>query len=61
MIQNPKTPAIWGIRNLSQETWTATALDDTTKQIANNEVLVIPKTKSIDFFGNSKATIANPD
>ena len=56
VIRNPKNQQIWGLKNLSSTTWTATATDDATKQIASGDVLVIAKTKSIDF-GNCIATV----
>ncbi len=34
VVQNPKNPNIWGIRNLTQNSWTATFPDGTMKEIA---------------------------
>jgi hypothetical protein len=56
VIRNPDRPQIWGLRNLSTVTWTATAQDGTEKAIAKGEVLVIARTKSINF-GNCVAVI----
>ncbi len=56
VIRNPDKPQIWGLRNLSPATWTATLLDGATKEIAHNDVLIIAKTKDIDF-GNCTASI----
>jgi hypothetical protein len=56
VIRNPDKPQIWGLRNLSASAWTATAQDGTAKAIAKGDVLVIAKTKNIDF-GNCMATI----
>jgi hypothetical protein len=56
VIRNPDKPQIWGLRNLSPKPWTATVLDGSAKQIANGDVLIIARTKSI-AFGNCKATI----
>jgi hypothetical protein len=58
VIRNTKNPQIWGIKNLSERTWTATDTDDASKQIAQGEVAVILKTKSIDF-GNGSIIIKN--
>jgi DNA-binding helix-hairpin-helix protein with protein kinase domain len=56
VIRNPKNPQIWGMRNVGPTPWTATADDGSTKTLANGDVLVIVKTKSINF-GNCTATI----
>jgi DNA-binding helix-hairpin-helix protein with protein kinase domain len=56
VIRNPKRPQIWGLRNLSPTTWTAMAQDGTEKVIANGDVLVIAKTKSVNF-GNCVAGV----
>ncbi|MDR0497667.1 MAG: hypothetical protein LBH42_08645, partial [Treponema sp.] len=56
VLRNPDKPQIWGLRNLSPAAWTITDNDGSTKTIAKGEVLVIAKTKSIDF-GNCKAVI----
>jgi hypothetical protein len=58
VIRNLDKPQIWGLRNLSPTTWTATALDGTTKEIVSNGVLIIAKTKIINF-GNSSAVVKN--
>jgi serine/threonine protein kinase len=56
VIRNPDKPQIWGLRNLSPTPWTATAQDSTAKTIANGDVLVIARTKSINF-GNCAGAI----
>jgi len=56
IIRNPKNEQLWGLKNLSDRTWTVTATDDTNKTIAKDEVAVIVKMKSIDF-GTSTAII----
>jgi hypothetical protein len=56
VIRNPDKPQIWGLRNLSPVKWTSTGLDGTIKETANGDVLVITRTKSIDF-GNCTAEI----
>jgi hypothetical protein len=58
VMRNPQKPQIWGLRNLSLVTWTATAQDGSTKAIANGDVLVIARTKSVDF-GNCVATVTS--
>lgn len=49
VVRNIKNPAIWGLRNLSGYTWIAETFDGVQKEIKNNEVLVIMKTKSVKF------------
>ena len=44
-----KNPAIWGLRNLSDEIWNAESKDGAQKPIAKNEVMVVTKTKQIHF------------
>lgn len=56
VIRNPKKPQIWGVRNISNSGWKATSHDGSDKTIANGEVVVITKTKSIDF-GNCIAKV----
>jgi serine/threonine protein kinase len=57
VIRNPKNPALWGLKNLSNQTWNVTSSDDTTKQVANGEVLLIVKTKAIDFGGGGDKAV----
>jgi len=56
VLRNPDKPQIWGLRNLSTTAWTATNADGTTRTVGNGDVLVIARTKSINF-GNCTATI----
>jgi hypothetical protein len=56
VLRNPDKPQIWGLKNLSSASWQITAEDGTNKTIAKGEVLVIAKTKSINF-GNCVAKI----
>lgn len=49
VIRNPKNPAIWGLRNISDKTWNAKAKDGSVKQIGKNDVLVITRTEQIEF------------
>ena len=49
VIRSMKNPAIWGLRNLSDEIWNAESRDGTQKPIAKNEVMVVTKTKQIHF------------
>lgn len=49
VIRNPKNPAIWGLRNLSDEVWQVETKDGNVKNIGKNEVLVVTKAKQIHF------------
>ena len=49
VIRNPKNPAIWGLRNLSDEVWQVETKDGNIKNIGKNEVLVVTKAKQIHF------------
>jgi serine/threonine protein kinase len=56
VIRNPDKPQIWGLRNLSPVSWTATMQDGMEKAITKDDVLVIARTKSVSF-GNCTAGI----
>lgn len=56
VIRNPKNPAIWGLRNLSDSIWTVENKDGSVKQIAKNEVLVVTRAIKISFL-NCTGTI----
>ncbi len=56
IIRNPKQPAIWGLRNLSEQAWNVEYKDTTMKSLKKNEVAVITKIKKIQFK-NCVATI----
>ncbi len=49
VIRNPKQPAIWGLRNLSDSAWNTEYKDGTYKLIAKGEVAVVTKIKQIRF------------
>jgi serine/threonine protein kinase len=57
VIRNPDKPQIWGLRNLSSAIWVTTSTSNVNKSISKGEVLVIIKTKSINF-NNCIATIS---
>lgn len=52
VIRNPKNPAIWGLRNVSDKPWKAVMIDGTSKIIDKNQVMLIVKTKSVEICGN---------
>ena len=49
VIRNPKNPAIWGLRNLSDAVWNIENTDGTIKALGKNDVAVIVKIKQISF------------
>ena len=49
VIRNPKQPAIWGLRNLSEQAWNVEYKDGTLISLGKNEVAVITKIKQIHF------------
>lgn len=49
VVRNPDKPQIWGLRNLTAGPWMAEAHDGAVKPVKPGEVLVIARTKRIDF------------
>lgn len=56
VVRNPKNPQLWGLVNKSKKAWVVTYTDNTVKTIAPNEVVLIIKTREINF-GNCIAKI----
>jgi len=56
VIRNPDKPQIWGLKNLSPKPWNVTDMNGESKPIESGGVLVIARTKSIDF-GNCTAAV----
>jgi serine/threonine protein kinase len=57
VIQNKNNPNLWGLRNLSPDTWLCTMPDGTTKNVNNNEVVPVFKDVKITFAGGVKGEI----
>jgi serine/threonine protein kinase len=57
VIQNKNNPLIWGLRNLTQESWIATMPGGISKSILSNEVIPIYKDVSIVFNGGKRGDI----
>ena len=57
VIQNKNNPLIWGLRNLTQESWVVTMPDGTNKEIPTNGVVPIYKDVSIVFNGGQRGVI----
>lgn len=57
VIQNKNNPALWGLRNLSADSWMCTMPDGTQKNISTNEVIPIFKGISLVFAGGMKGEI----
>ncbi len=53
IIRNPKQPAIWGLRNVSEQAWNVTYKDGTLKSLGPNEVAVVTKIKQLHFPNGS--------
>ena len=53
VIRNKKTPAVWGVRNLSDDVWEAAMPDGSKKTVAPGSVLPIFRNVSIDFGGRT--------
>ncbi len=49
IIRNPKQPSVWGLRNLSGQTWNVEYKDGGVKSLAHNDVVVVTKIKRIIF------------
>ncbi len=49
VIRNPKQPAVWGLRNLSAQTWNVAYKDGSIKPLAPKEVAVVTKIDKIHF------------
>ncbi len=49
VIRSRNSPAIWGLRNLSAESWQVENRDGTQKSVAKGEVLVVTRAKQIHF------------
>lgn len=47
--RNPKNPAMWGLRNVSDIVWNAETLDGTLKPIAKGQIVPITAIKAIHF------------
>jgi len=57
VIQNKNNPALWGLRNLSSDSWMCNMPDGTQKNIMNNEVVPLFKGISLVFAGGLKGEI----
>ncbi len=57
VIQNKNNPDLWGIRNISFETWIMTLPDGVTRNINNNEVVPVFENVKILFAGGVSAEI----
>ncbi|MBQ1516699.1 MAG: hypothetical protein IIZ46_00645 [Clostridia bacterium] len=49
VVRSKNRPDVWGLRNLSDNTWNVTLKDGTTAEIPNGKVQIIVNAKSIDF------------
>ena len=56
VAQHPKQPDVWGLRNLSQDTWTVTRQDGTVLQVCPGKSLTITLGVEINF-GRAKGEI----
>lgn len=54
VIQNKNNPNLWGLRNLSTDSWLCTMPDGTPKNVQNNEVVPVFKEVKIAFTGGLK-------
>ncbi len=57
IIQNKNNPSLWGLRNLSTDTWIATMPDNTQRNIKSTEVVPILKGVSVMFASGVKGEI----
>ena len=57
VVQNKLNPVLWGLRNLTSESWTATMPDGTSKEVPSNSVVPIFKDVSVVFNGGGKGNI----
>lgn len=57
VIQNKNNPALWGIRNLSTDSWMCTMPDGTQKNILTNEVVPVFKDINLVFASGLKGEI----
>ncbi|MDD3491205.1 MAG: serine/threonine-protein kinase [Paludibacter sp.] len=57
VIQNKNNPALWGIRNLSTDSWMCTMPDGTQKTILTNEVVPVFKDINLVFASGLKGEI----
>lgn len=49
VVQNPKNPALWGVRNLTSENWTYIKADGTQIPVAQGKSAAIARDAKIDF------------
>ena len=57
VIQNKNNPALWGIRNLSTDSWMCTMPDGTQKNISTNEVVPVFKDINLVFASGLKGEV----
>jgi hypothetical protein len=57
VIQNKNNPTLWGLRNLSVDSWLYTMPDGKQKNVMNNDVVPIFKGISLVFAGGMKGEI----
>ena len=57
VIQNKSNPALWGIRNMSDQSWHIKMPDGKAKNVGKNSVVPILKGVELDFGGNSGTII----
>lgn len=58
VVQNPKNPRIWGLRNESDHTWTSRSADGTRNDIPPGKSWVLREGQSVDL-GGVKATVSS--
>lgn len=58
VIRNPKNPNIWGIRNLTNDTWNIENSDGSISQVSPNGVLIITRVNRIIFSSSYDARIS---
>jgi DNA-binding helix-hairpin-helix protein with protein kinase domain len=51
VVQNPKNPAVWGLRNESQHTWTSTSNDGTPQDVPPGKSWVLRQGQKVDLGG----------
>jgi DNA-binding helix-hairpin-helix protein with protein kinase domain len=51
VVQNPSNPQVWGIRNMTQNPWTATFADGSTKEIASQKAVTLTPGTKLNIAG----------
>lgn len=57
IIRNPKQPSVWGLRNLSNQTWNVEYKDGTIRPLTPKEVAVVTKISKLHFVNGSGTVV----